>query len=145
MIKTYRLRTNMNNVSHVLLGKNGNSVRYNFTNGNVATSKNPTLTLRTKYAQDLLEESDLFKNGSVILDQVVKEASDEVQSTTKSSKTEESTTETNVAEIVVEDVKTVADAVDYIAENYGKKVTGSKGVIAFANKNNLSFPNMVIE
>lgn len=144
MIKTYRLRTNMNNVSHVLMGQGGNSVRYNFTNGNVATSKQPTLTLRNKYHQDLLESSDLFRNKEVVLDQVIKEPSDELREATPETTQEVSVPQTD-AEIVVTDVNTVSDAVEYIASNYGKKVTGAKGVIAFANRNNLSFPNMVIE
>lgn len=142
-IKTYRLRTNMNNVSHVLTGKSGNTVRYNFTNGNVATSKQPTLTLRQKYSQDLLESSDLFRSGSVVLDQTIEEPSDRIQRSDTYEKDDEEAV--NDIEVVVADVQSVADAVEYIANNYGKKVTGARGVISFANKNKLSFPNMVVE
>lgn len=142
MIKTYRLRTNMNNVSHVLVGKGGNSVRYNFTNGNVATSKQPTLTLRNKYAQELLESSTLFKNKQVVIDNVVEEPSDRVATADTADEVE--TVVVDATETVVPEVGTISDAVEYIAANYGKKVTGAKGVIAFANKNHLSFPNIVI-
>lgn len=145
MIKTYRLRTNMNNVSHVLVGKSGNTVRYNFTNGNVATTKQPTLTLHNKYAQDLLESSDLFKSKTVVLDNVIEEPSDIAEMKAKEADIKNTPDVINTAEIVVTDIHSVSDAVEYIASNYGKKVTGAKGVIAFANKNNLSFPNMMIE
>lgn len=60
MIKTYKARVSNNNVSYLLEGKQGNKVRYNFTNGNVVINKYPSLTLRNRYCQDLLESNPLF-------------------------------------------------------------------------------------
>ena len=68
MIKTYKARVNNNNISYLLLGKHGNQMRYNFTNGNVVTNKYPSITLRNRYAQDLLESSLLFANNTIVLD-----------------------------------------------------------------------------
>lgn len=68
MIKTYKARVNNNNISYMLNGKNGNQMRYQFTNGNVVTNKYPTLTLRNRYCQELLESSLLFKNNTIVLE-----------------------------------------------------------------------------
>lgn len=67
MIKTYIARVNNNNISYMLQGKTGNQVRYPFTNGNVITNKYPSLTLRNRYYQELLESSLLFSNNTVVL------------------------------------------------------------------------------
>lgn len=68
MIKTYKARVSNNNVSYLLEGKQGNKVRYNFTNGNVVINKYPSLTLRNRYCQDLLESNHLFLNNTIILE-----------------------------------------------------------------------------
>lgn len=68
MIKTYKARVNNNNVSYLLEGKQGNKVRYNFTNGNVVINKYPSLTLRNRYCQELLESNPLFLNNTIILE-----------------------------------------------------------------------------
>lgn len=67
MIKTYQARVNNNNISYMLQGKTGNQVRYPFSNGNVITNKYPSLTLRNRYYQELLESSSLFTNRIVVL------------------------------------------------------------------------------
>lgn len=68
MIKTYKARVNQNNVSYLLSGKQGNQVRYPFANGNVIINKYPSLTLRNRYYQDLLESSLLFADQTIIID-----------------------------------------------------------------------------
>ena len=67
MIKTYRYNANRNTVSHILQGKNGVTVRYNFERGNVITKQKPELILKNEYAQNLLENSELFQKGLVTL------------------------------------------------------------------------------
>ena len=39
MIKTYKARVHRNNVSYLLYGKQGNEVRFNFTDGNININK----------------------------------------------------------------------------------------------------------
>lgn len=68
MIKTYKARVNQNSISYLLSGKQGNQVRYPFANGNVIINKYPSLTLRNRYCQELLESSLLFANNTIILD-----------------------------------------------------------------------------
>ena len=67
MIKVYRYNANRNSVSPILQGKNGVTVRYNFERGNVITKQKPEIILKNEYAQNLLESSDLFKQGLVKL------------------------------------------------------------------------------
>lgn len=76
MIKTYKLNILCNNASHTLTGAGGNTMRYNFTHGNTYTGKKPELTIRSKYAQDLLESHELFKSGKVTLVRSTPEPSD---------------------------------------------------------------------
>lgn len=68
MIKTYKARVPRNNVSYLLYGKQGNEVRFNFTDGNININKYPTLTLRGRYFQELLEDSLLFKGETVVIE-----------------------------------------------------------------------------
>lgn len=76
MIKIYRLKQVRNNVSHVLVGAGGNKVRYEFTGGNVIAGTCPEISLKGKYYQDLLEDSELFKSGTVVLVREIKTSDD---------------------------------------------------------------------
>lgn len=67
MIKTYQLTTPARNSSIVLRGKTNNSMRYNFAGGDPMTGKAASIMLKSQYAQDLLESSDIFRNGLVRL------------------------------------------------------------------------------
>lgn len=135
MIKTYRYNKLQNNAYHVLVGKSGNTVRYNFANGNVLHRRFPELTLRNKYAQDLLEESDIFKNGLVSLTQSIKEASDaeDVKVETKAAKSSGETVST---------VTTPDELLAYVNENYGKQYTQPAKALAFAAGKGVAFPNL---
>ncbi len=137
MIKTYRYNKLQNNAYHVLMGKSGNTVRYNFANGNVLHRRYPELTLRNKYAQDLLEDSDIFKNGLVSLTQTVKEASDEeVVAEAKTQKSEKKSDST------ITDVTTPDELLAYVNENYGKQYTQPSKALAFAAGRGMTFPNL---
>lgn len=131
MIKIYKLRQLRNNVSHVLVGKNGNTMRYNFTNGNVAMGIFPSISLRNEYAQNLLEESELFKNEEVVLDRTVKSANDDAPKSKKSG--HEATSVTTPDELLV-----------YVNDTYSKRFSDPAKALAFAAKEGDSFPNLVI-
>lgn len=137
MIKTYRYNKLQNNAYHVLTGNSGNTVRYNFANGNVLHRRLPELTLRNKYAQDLLESSDLYKNGLVSLTQTIKEAGDDdTDVQTKPVKTETKSGST------VSDVTTPDELLVYVNENYGKSYTQPAKALAFAAGKGITFPNL---
>lgn len=139
MIKIYRLRQVKNNVYHVLEGKGGNKMRYNFTGGNVATGTCPELSLKSQYAQELLEESELFKSGTVVLVRTIRTREDEereealASAEAKAKKTSEENQVTTPDELLA-----------YINKNYEKKFTDPGKALAFAAKEGLVFANLKI-
>lgn len=154
MINTYRLREFKNNVSLVLKGKGGNSVRYEFKYGNVAIGKYPTLTLTNKYQIGLLEESELFTSGRVVRDKSIKTEEDfePTQEEKKDKKEPEPTPEpqNKKAEPEVNDkgftlvksVTTQDELIAYVNDTFGKGFLTAKKALDFATKNMLHFPNL---
>lgn len=128
MRKIYKIADKPRNYASFYLVNNGVRIKYNFTGGNVIANVAPTFTTENKYYQDVLEGSDLFKNKIVKLFKTVK--------------TEEKEPAIVTTPDPIEDVKTISDAIDYIADKYGKKLTGAAQVKAFAKDNNISFPNL---
>jgi len=136
MIKTYRYNANRNTVSHILQGKNGVTVRYNFERGNVITKQKPEIILRTKYAQDLLESSDLFKQGLVSLVSSIAEPSDVIDEEPKptvqkkASETEE-----------VHGIRTTDEVIAYVNERFDKDCKTLATAMKHASKANIIFPD----
>lgn len=133
MIKIYRLKQIRNNVSHVLEGAGGNTVRYNFTGGNVIAGTCPEISLKGKYFQDLLEASKLFKDGTVVLVREIK-TSDDVEEVVP----EEKPKNVNTADAVT----TPDELLVYINTNYDKKFTDPSKALAFAAKEGEVFANL---
>lgn len=131
MIKTYRYNVLCNSASHILNGVSGNSMRYEFTHGNIAGNKYPEITLRNKYAQDLLESHELFQKGKVSLIRKVLEESDIV---------DESVTEVGKIEDV-ESVRSADELITYVNQRWDKKFILPKKALDFAAKENVAFPN----
>ncbi len=136
MINTYVYSQPMNNISHVITGQGGNTVRFNFTNGNVITKKLPELTLRGKYYQDLLESSSLFKNGLVRKVLSVEESSDKKETNNK----EEGKNNVNGMEEILS-VTTTDEIIAYVNERFGKDCRTLATAMKHASANNLIFPN----
>ncbi len=133
MIKIYRLKKVQNNASHVLEGAGGNTVRYNFTGGNVVAGTCPEISLKGKYYQDLLEASKLFKDGTVVLVREIK-TSDDVEEIVQ--KPEPKSVNT------ADEVTTPDELLVYINTNYGKKFTDPSKALAFAAKEGEVFANL---
>lgn len=121
----------MNNYSFVLKGKSGNSLRYIFERGSVVTNTPARLTLKTQYAQDLLEESELFKTGMVILERIDNDGQKKEEPKVEY-KNEDS-------------IKTVTQAVDYVAETWGEVVKTAKQAKENAQKHGVDFPNLKVK
>lgn len=128
-MKTYKLMQRKNYASFVLVGKTGNMVRYNFTGGNAISSVPARLSLNDEYCQQLLEDSELFKNGIIRLE---KSTGNPVVKAAPKKK-------------MVEDVKTVSQAVDYVANSWGVVVKTAKQAKEFVNKKGYDFPNLKIK
>lgn len=149
MIKTYKARVNQNSISYLLSGKQGNQVRYPFTNGNVIINKYPSLTLRNRYCQELLESSLLFANNTITLDHeeeeypgekakleeeknaALKSTVDEpAKKTTKKSQKEE-----------VEGIRTAEEVINYINNRFDKDCRTLETAMKHADKAGLVFPD----
>ena len=133
MIKIYRLKKIQNNASHVLEGAGGNTVRYNFTGGNVIAGTCPEISLKGKYFQDLLEASQLFKDGTVVLVREIK-TSDDVEEVVPEEKPKNVDT--------ADSVTTPDELLVYINTNYDKKFTDPSKPQAFAAKEGEVFANL---
>lgn len=134
MIKIYRLRQVRNNVSHVLVGTGGNTMRYNFTGGNVVTGTCPEISLKSQYAQELLEQSELFRSGMVVKVREIKTAADAAQAKAAATHTPNST----------DTVTTPDELLAYVNTNYSKHFTDPAKALAFAAKEGLVFANLAI-
>ena len=156
MIKTYKARVSNNNVSYLLEGKHGNKVRYNFTNGNVVINKYPSLTLRNRYCQDLLESNPLFLNNTIILEHAEEEYPGEQASLDKEKqeagqvhdsvpeKAETSAKDTDETEPEKERVMGVvstADVIEYVNKRFDKDYRTLANAMKQASKYNIIFPD----
>lgn len=133
MIKIYRLKQALNNVSHVLVGAGGNKVRYEFTGGNVITDTCPEISLKGKYYQDLLESSELFTSGTVVLVREIKTSDDMKENVPKPEPKNVDTADA---------VTTPDELLVYINTNYDKKFTNPSNALAFAAKEGEVFANL---
>lgn len=125
MIKIYRLKQVRNNVSHVLVGAGGNKVRYEFIGGNVIAGTCPEISLKGKYYQDLLEASELFKEGTVVLVREIKTSDDMKENVPKPEPKNVNTADS---------VTTPDELLVYVNTNYDKKFTDPSKALAFAAK-----------
>lgn len=123
----------MNNISHVLTGQGGNTVRFNFINGSVITKKLPEITLRGKYYQDLLEGSELFTSGRV---RKIREVADPTEKETEQTKTPK---EGQVEE--VKGIRSTDELIAYVNERFDKECKTLATAMKVASKANLIFPD----
>lgn len=144
MIKTYRYNANRNTVSHILQGKNGVTVRYNFERGNVITKQKPELILKNEYAQNLLENSELFQKGLVTLVRSEKTIEDRLREN-EEKENEASLAKTKDSVIEVTSVVTASDLLAFVNEEDNRE--GSRmfktasSALEWAKKHNYDFPN----
>lgn len=144
MIKVYRYIANRNSVSHILQGKNGVTVRYNFERGNVVTKQMPELILKNEYAQTLLENSELFKQGLVKLIRSEETLEDKMKKAEELA-AKKSAEETKKGPIEVASVVSDEDLIAFVNEE--DKREGSRqfktlaSALEWATKHNFVFPN----
>lgn len=131
MIKTYKLTQPLRNSSFVLRGKTGNAQRFNFSGGDPLTGKAATLSLQSKYSQDLLESSDVFKMSYVKLLRT-----DEGGETVK---------ETEVEKTIVEEVTSPEQLIEYVALNLERTYQRPDAALEYAKKRGYEFPNLELK
>lgn len=140
MIKTYRYNELCNNVSLTLSGASGNSMRYNFTHGNTYMRKCPELTLRNKYAQDLLDSHELVKSGKVTCIRTTLEESDIVQEESPIDEPVKKTTQPPMNE-EVRDIRTADEVINYVNNRFDKECKTLTTAMKHASKAGLIFPD----
>lgn len=140
MIKTYRYNELCNNVSLTLSGASGNSMRYNFTHGNTYMRKCPELTLRNKYAQDLLDSHELVKSGKVTCIRTTLEESDIVQEESPIDEHVKKTTQPPMNE-EVRDIRTADEVINYVNNRFDKECKTLATAMKHASKAGLIFPD----
>lgn len=149
MIKTYKARVNQNSISYLLSGKQGNQVRYPFANGNVIINKYPSLTLRNRYCQELLESSLLFANNTIVLDHEEEEypgekakLEEEKNAALKSTvdKPAKKTTKKSQKEEVT-GIRTSEEIINYINNRFDKDCRTLETAMKHADKAGIIFPD----
>ena len=140
MIKTYRYNELCNNVSLTLSGASGNSMRYNFTHGNTYMRKCPELTLRNKYAQDLLDNHELVRSGKVTCIRTTLEESDIVQEESPIDEHVKKTTQPPMNE-EVRDIRTADEVINYVNNRFDKECKTLATAMKHASKAGLIFPD----
>lgn len=136
MIKTYRYNELCNNVSLTISGAGGNSMRYNFTHGNTYMRKYPELTLRNKYAQDLLDNHELVRSGKVTCIRTTLEESDIVQEEGHAKKPAKKAQKEEVAGI-----RTAEEVINYVNSRFDKDCRTLETAMKHAGKAGLIFPD----
>lgn len=144
MIKTYKARVNQNSISYLLSGKQGNQVRYPFANGNVIINKYPSLTLRNRYCQELLESSLLFANNTIILDHEEEEypgekAKLEEEKNAALKSTKNATKKSQKEEVA--GIRTAEEVINYINNRFDKDCRTLETAMKHADKAGLIFPD----
>lgn len=130
MIKTYALTTPARNSSIVLRGKTNNSLRYNFSGGDPLTGKQASIMLRSQYAQDLLESSELFANGYVRLVRTDEGGEEPVKELEKT---------------VIEDVKSPEQLIEFVGMQLDKVYQRPEAALNFARSKGYEFPNLELK
>ena len=149
MIKTYKARVNQNSISYLLSGKQGNQIRYPFANGNVIINKYPSLTLRNRYCQELLESSLLFANNTIVLDHEEEEypgekakLEEEKNAALKSTVDEPAKkTKKKSQKEEVTGIRTSEEIINYINNRFDKDCRTLETAMKHADKAGLIFPD----
>lgn len=127
--KIYKLNQKRNSATFPLYANDGKmKVEYEFSNGNVLMKQPARCTLRNAFYQNLLESSTLFKNKIVTLERVIDDVVEEEKDETEYQN--------------VDSVKTLSDAIDYVANTWGVQVKTIRQAKSIANKKGVDFPNL---
>lgn len=135
MLKVYLLNQRRNNSSFTLTGKGGNTVLYNFAGGNVISNTPARFTTSNEYYQDLLESSEMFKRGVVKLDPLC------AREAAKISADEQRRLRNMIQE---PEVKTVTEAINYVAEHFNVAAKTASQAKTIAEQNGVAFPNLKV-
>ena len=129
MIKIYRYNQFKNTVMLTLRAPGGMMGILVFDNGNVATRILPTVRVASEFWQQVIDESNLVKDGMITSIQEIKEDSDE-------------TVTQNVTYNNIEGVTSLQQAMDYCAVTYEEKARTINEALNIAHQHGDDFPNL---
>lgn len=147
--KLYKMTLRRTYARIIIKGETGNEVIYEFTNGNPINSTPARCLVRGEYEQNLMEKSQYFKNGIIKLERVTNTEEDEDDDDT-SGEAEETVANSELGTGAgsgleeVSDVKTVTEAIAYVADHFEEKATTAKQAKDIAEKFGVSFPNLKV-
>ena len=129
--KIYKLNQKKNSAIFQLTANEGKLVAtYTFKDGNQFMPNMPArCMLHNEFYQDLLESSDLFKRGVVVLERVIE---DGAKSNAPKVKSKEQ----------VEEVTSPDQAIEYVFNTWGIVVKSGKQAVKIAGQKNVEFPNL---
>ncbi len=161
MNKVYLYNLPANNIQFSLYGKGGNEVIYKFGNGSITHNQAAYYMTSDPYFQMVLEDSELFRNGTISYDKttakLVAEENAAKREMLRKADAESSANESNDSVdvddeyatqdtdvTVVADVKSVAQAVNYVQANFGEVARTAAQARSIAAKHGVSFPNLKV-
>jgi hypothetical protein len=129
--KIYNLNQKKNSAIFNLSANDGKmQVTYTFKDGNQFMPNMPArCMLRNEFYQDLLEDSDLFKRGVIILERTIEDNPKATADNTPQKKQ-------------VEEITSPDQAIEYVFNTWGIVVKSGKQAVKIASQKGVEFPNL---
>jgi hypothetical protein len=129
--KIYKLNQKKNSAIFNLSANDGKmQVTYTFKDGNQFMPNMPArCMLRNEFYQDLLEDSDLFKRGVIVLERTIEDNPKATADNTPQKKQ-------------VEEITSPDQAIEYVFNTWGIVVKSGKQAVKIASQKGVEFPNL---
>ena len=129
--KIYKLNQKKNSAIFNLSANDGKmQVTYTFKDGNQFMPNMPArCMLRNEFYQDLLEDSDLFKRGVIVLERTIEDSPKTTADNTPQKKQ-------------VEEITSPDQAIEYVFNTWGIVVKSGKQAVKIASQKGVEFPNL---
>ena len=129
--KIYKLNQKKNSAIFQLTANDGKlTATYTFKDGNQFMPNMPArCMLRNEFYQDLLEQSDLFKRGLIVLERTI---DDKAKSPAQKAQQKQQ----------VEEVTSPEQAIEYVFNEWALVVKNGKQAVKIASQKGVEFPNL---
>jgi len=129
--KIYKLNQKKNSAIFNLSANDGKmQVTYTFKDGNQFMPNMPArCMLRNEFYQDLLEDSDLFKRGVIVLERTIED-------------NPKATADNIPQKKQVEEITSPDQAIEYVFNTWGIVIKSCKQAVKIASQKGVEFPNL---
>ena len=134
--KVYIWTKKQNNASIILQDK-GVRIRYDFANGSVIQQIPATFITENEYYQRILEESELYQNGTIRIRQIIPLLSQEE----RIQKEKDMLESQKKSMTPVSGIKSAKSAMDWVANQLEEKATSGLKAVEIAKKHGYYFPD----